>query len=607
MKEARPKVTGGSCTFTVWAPLRRQVDVHIIGPGEKIVPMAQDESGYWTARVDGISHGALYRYRLDDSIERPDPASPCQPEGVHGPSMVVDHKLFRWEMSEPHIALNDYIIYEMHVGTFTEEGTFASAIGKLTQLSDLGVNAVELMPVAQFPGTRNWGYDGVYPFAVQNSYGGPDGLKAFVNECHKLNLAVILDVIYNHLGPEGNYLRDFGPYFTDRYKTPWGESINFDGAYSDAVCDFFISNALQWLLDFHVDALRIDAVHAISDMGARPFLSRLAGAVKQEFYDPAHPKYLIAESDLNDSRIIRSPREGGFGIDAQWSDDFHHSLHTLLTGEKRGYYADFGNMDHMLRTLRNGFCYSGDYSAARKRTHGNDVSDLHTGRFVVCSQNHDQIGNRMLGERLITISDQERARLAASAVILSPYIPLLFMGEEHGEDNPFLYFADHSDVDLKRAVREGRKAEFAEFHGDGQPPDPFDLATFQRSKIDWAKAQTGPHLRMLRFYKELIRLRKTYKAIGPCHRDSLKISRYAESVIVIHYLYPDAPVVCFLNFGSTAQEFGWTADRNLEIVFDSRAFDETHECTHLPETFKQGTICLMLEPYQSAVYIAVSN
>lgn len=604
MKEIGPKPAGGNCTFTLWAPMRRKVQVHILEPVEMTIQMERDEQGYWTAQVEGVGQGARYLYRLDDSLERPDPASPFQPDGVHGPSMVVDQKLFCWNATDPNISLNDYIIYEMHVGTFTDEGTFTSAIGKLTELKDLGVNAVEVMPVAQFPGKRNWGYDGVYPFAVQNSYGGPDGLKAFVNECHKLNLAVVLDVVYNHLGPEGNYLRDFGPYFTNRYRTPWGESLNFDGAYSDGVCDFFIANALQWLRHFHVDALRIDAVHAISDMGARPFLSRLAAAVKREFSGHNPPKYLIAESDLNDSRIIRSRQEGGFELDTQWSDDFHHSLHTLLTGENRGYYADFGDIDHMYRALQNGFCYAGQYSVARKRTHGNDVSQMHTRNFVVCSQNHDQVGNRMLGDRLISLSDTRRAKLAAASVLLSPYIPMLFMGEEYGEDNPFLYFADHSDRSLKQAVREGRKGEFSEFHEQGELPDPFSPDTFNRSKIDWSKKRTGPNVRMLDFYKELIRLRKSCEAIGPCPREKLKISRHAGSVISVHYLYPDAPAICFFNFGSDVRSFEYASDRNWKKVFDACTFDDAHQATGLPGTISKTSANLMLEPYQSAVYIA---
>lgn len=604
MKEIGSKLTGNSCTFTVWAPMRKRVDLRIIDPPEKLIPMSRDDGGCWTASVDGIRDGALYRYRLDNSVERADPASAFQPEGVHGPSMVVDHKRFSWNHPSPSTKLSDYIVYELHIGTFSNEGTFASAASRLGELSNLGINAVEVMPLAQFPGRRNWGYDGVYPFAVQNSYGGVDGFKSFIDEAHGKNLAVILDVVYNHLGPEGNYLRDFGPYFSRRYTTPWGESLNFDGAYSDRVCDFFIANALYWFREFHVDALRLDAVHAIYDMGARPFLQRLAETIQRESDKTGTKKYLIAESDLNDSRIMRDRDTGGFGMDAQWSDDFHHSLHTLLTGESRGYYADFGSIGHMVRALRESFCYSGEYSAARKRTHGNDVSDFHTGRFVVCSQNHDQVGNRMMGERLISITDFERAKLAAAAVLLSPYIPLLFMGEEHGEDNPFLYFADHSDKPLLEAVRKGRKAEFAEFRETGEPPDPFDPWTFERSKIDWDKRKKEPYSIMYRFYKELINLRRTHAAISPASRDRIKIVGYDDTQVVsIEYLHDTEPALVFFNFSGLAAEITPHARRKWKKVFDTKDDQRSANAMLMPADLTDSTNGLRIDAYQCAVYI----
>ncbi len=607
MKAIGQHLDAGYCSFTVWAPFCEKVQLHILEPVDRLVPMSRDDEGYWVARVEGVSHGDLYRYRLDDSIERADPASPSQPLGVHGPSMVVDQSRFRWDDVSPGWKLEEYIIYEMHVGTFTREGTFASASARLHELSELGVNAVEIMPVAQFPGKRNWGYDGVYPFAVQNSYGGFDGLKAFVNATHRENIAVVLDVVYNHLGPEGNYLPDFGPYFTDRYRTPWGESINFDGPYSDAVCDYFIQNAIYWLREFHVDALRIDAVHAITDTGARPFLLRLAEAVEAESRRSGLQKYLIAESDLNDSRIIRGRDQGGFGIHAQWSDDFHHSVHTLLTGESRGYYSDFGGIEDMIRTLKRGFCYSGDYSKARKRSHGNDVSQMHTGRFVVCSQNHDQVGNRMLGERLVTLTDTRRTWLAAAAVILSPYIPLLFMGEEHGEDNPFIYFADHTDESLKKAVREGRRREFAEFHESGEPPDPFALLTFEKSQIDRDKRTKEPYSYTFAFYKELIRVRRSCPAIAPCGREKLEVDRCGgTSVISIHYLDDVEPAVCLLNFGKEPASIPWNFAGRWNKRFDSISFGRTPESSSLPDVLGDGD-GLRLEPYQSAVYISKST
>lgn len=527
-----------AAVFTVWAPLQTQMAVHLYTPEDRVVPMLPADDGYWSATVENTCSGVLYKYRIGrEPLERPDPASHAQPEGVHGASMIVDHNRFSWsDQTARHLPLDDYIIYELHIGAFTGEGTFAAAAKRLPRLVELGITAVEIMPVAQFPGERNWGYDGVYPFAAQHSYGGADGLKFFVNECHRCGLAVILDVVYNHLGPEGNYLRDFGPYFTSRYSTPWGESLNFDGEYSDGVVDFFIANACYWLREFHIDALRLDAVHAICDFGARPFLQRLSEQVEIEFGNSGHPRNLIAESDLNDVRILHPQTQGGLGLHAQWSDDFHHAVHALLTGEQRGYYTDFGDVDHLCQSLQRAFCYNGRYSTFRKRSHGNDASALPTGKFVVCSQNHDQIGNRFLGERLISLTDTPRARLAAALVLLSPYLPLLFMGEEHGETAPFLYFADHTDEPLRQGVREGRKAEFAAFVPEGTPPDPFDRSTFDRSKPDWHLQETPEGSAMLRLYKKLISLRRKHPAIGPCPRDCITVTRYpSTSVIGLHY------------------------------------------------------------------------
>ncbi|MDD5556529.1 MAG: malto-oligosyltrehalose trehalohydrolase [bacterium] len=597
---------GGSCAFRVWAPRRRAVEVRLLHPIDRTVPMARDEFGYWTAGIEGTGHGALYMYRLDGELERPDPASHCQPRGVHGPSMVVDHARFAWDDGGARRrALDEYIIYELHVGTFTAGGTFASAAERIPALVELGVTAVEIMPVAQFPGERNWGYDGVYPFAVQHSYGGVDGLKSFVNECHRGGLAVILDVVYNHLGPEGSYLRDFGPYFTDRYQTPWGDSLNFDGPDSDGVCDYFIANACHWLRAFHIDALRLDAVHAIRDMGARPFLQRLSAAVEREFGAEGGPRYLIAESDLNDARVIRERAIGGLGIHAQWSDDFHHALHALLTGERRGYYADFGDIGHVERALRGAFCYSGGYSRVRRRSHGNDASGFPTGRFVVCSQNHDQVGNRMLGERLIRLAGPARARLAAAAVLLSPYIPLLFMGEEHGEENPFLYFVDHADESLKQSVRRGRREEFAGFHGEGAPPDPLDPLTFERSRPDWGKRSVEPGAAMLRFYRELIGVRTGCPAVGPRDRGRLAIRRHPGTrCISIRYAHEAQPALCLFNFGDAPAGIEWEEPGRWDKRLDSSAHAPADGSAPLPTPIRSAGTILRLPPHGFAVYEA---
>ncbi|MCJ7830813.1 MAG: malto-oligosyltrehalose trehalohydrolase, partial [Desulfobacterales bacterium] len=420
-------------SFLVWAPKAHTVTLHILSPDERMVRFEKFPRGYHGAIVENVYPGARYMFRLDDRLERPDPASRSQPVGVHGPSEILDPH-FSWEDScWTGLPLDRYLFYEIHVGAYTSEGTFDAIIPHLADLKELGITAIELMPLAQFPGDRNWGYDGVYPFAVQHTYGGAQGLKKLVDACHKTGLVVVLDVVYNHLGPEGNYFADYGPYFTDIYQTPWGAPLNFDGAFSDDVRRYFIENALYWITELHLDALRLDAVHAILDFSARPFLQQLAQAVKQRSRQLGRRVHLIAESALNDVRLIRQPDLGGFGLDAQWNDDFHHALHTILTGENDGYYQDFGRFDQLVKAFDDGFVYTGQYSAFRKRSHGNRSAEIPSRRFVVSSQNHDQVGNRMLGERLGALVPFEALKLAAGMVLLSPYLPLLFMGEEYGE------------------------------------------------------------------------------------------------------------------------------------------------------------------------------
>jgi len=475
-----------------------------------ILPMLPEEQGYWFAEWEGNHPDARYFYRIDNRLERPDPASGYQPLGVHGPSQVVRHWMYPWKDSGWRgLALADLVIYELHVGTFTPEGTLSAIIPRLEALKDLGITAVELMPVATFPGEYNWGYDGVYPFAVQHGYGGPLGLKQLVNACHQAGLAVILDVVYNHLGPEGNYLRDFGPYFTAKYQTPWGEALNYDGPWSGEVRNYFIENALGWFENYHVDALRLDAIDRIFDQSAHPFLEELAERVREYSRENRQERILIVENDLNDPRVIRPRGQGGLGLDAAWCDDYHHALHSLATGERNGYYADFGGLEPLARSLREGYVYGNRYSAYRKRRHGGNSQDRSAGQFVVFSQNHDQVGNRMLGERLSRLVSFETLKLAAAAVLWSPFVPLLFMGEEFGEESPFLYFIDHGDPELVEAVRRGRRAEFREFQWQGWPPDPADASTFLRSKLHWQERKIGRHQVLLRFYQQLIRQRKT--------------------------------------------------------------------------------------------------
>ncbi len=520
------------CLFRVWAPLVARVQVRLLEPDGRLVGLDPGPYGYHHAVVEDVPHGTRYFFRLDEDRERPDPASRSQPEGVHGPSEVVDPK-FPWtDTGWCGRQLEDFILYEIHVGTFTHEGTFDAAIEQLDALLDLGVTAIEVMPVAQFPGSRNWGYDGVYPFAVQQSYGGPDGLKRFVDACHQRGLAVVLDVVYNHLGPEGNYLWDFGPYFTERYRTPWGQAVNFDGAHSREVRRYFIENALAWVTEFHVDALRIDAVHAIMDFSARTFLEELAEALHRRGQGLGRRVFAIAESDLNDPKLVLPRAQGGYGLDAQWADDFHHAIHTLLTEERTGYYEDFGTFDHLVRAFQDGWSYAGEYSSYRKRPHGRRPQDVRAAQVLVFSQNHDQVGNRMMGERLSSLLSYDALKLVAGAVLLAPFIPLLFMGEEYGETAAFQYFVSHEDHGLIEAVRRGRREEFAAFRWQGDPPDPQDDATFALSRLDLSLRERGKHAVLLSFYRELIRLRKSVPAVRVLDKRRTRVRAFEEERVL---------------------------------------------------------------------------
>ena len=526
-----PLFSEGQCRFCVWAPHHQRVELRIVAPRERIVTLEHDERGYHRAMVEGVEPGALYFYRMDGQKERPDPASRFQPHGVHGPSQVMDSR-FAWQDQQWRgIGLKNYILYEVHVGTFTPEGTFDAMITYLDELKELGVTALELMPVNQFPGEKNWGYDGVQLFAVQNSYGGPEGLKRLVNACHGQGLAVVLDVVYNHLGPEGNCLGDYAPYFTERYKTPWGPALNFDGPHSDEVRRFFIENALYWVKDFHVDALRLDAVHAILDRSPRPFLEDLATVVHEQAQSLKRQIYLMPESATNDARIIRHGELGGYGLDAQWNDDFHHALHVLLTNERGGYYQDYGTLQNLAKAFREGFVYSGEYSSYRQHRHGVSSRALPGECFVVFSQNHDQVGNRMRGERLSQLVSFERQKVAAGLVILSPFLPLLFMGEEYGETAPFPYFVSHSDPDLIEAVRNGRREEFGTFEWEDSP-DPQDEAIFWSAKLNHALRLEGTHRILWNFYREMIRLRKGIAPLSNLSKETQEVLAYEQSKIL---------------------------------------------------------------------------
>ena len=509
-------------TFTVWAPRASQVELTI---GTRRIAMSPRGDGWWKVEEPSAAPGTDYGFALDGSPPLPDPRSPWQPAGVHGPSRVLDHGAFTWSDARwqpPPLAAA--VIYELHVGTFTGAGTFEAVVDRLDHLVSLGVTHVELMPVVEFPGARGWGYDGVDLFAPHHACGGPVGLRRLVDACHGRGLAVIVDVVFNHLGPAGNYVGRFGPYFTDRYRTPWGEAVNLDAAESDEVRRFLCDNALMWLRDYHMDGLRIDAVHAMLDRSATHVLEQLAIEVRALEAHLGRHLALIAESDLNDPRLVRPPAAGGYGLDAQWNEDYHHALHALLTGERQGYYADFGSMADVATALREGFVYAGRRSAYRRRRHGRAATGLGGQRFVGCLQNHDQVGNRARGERMSQLVGPGRLMIGAALVLTAPFVPMLFQGEEWGARTPFQYFTDHDDPALGAAVRDGRRREFAAFGWNPEEvPDPQAPETFERSRLDWSEPAREPHASLLAWHRDLIRLRRAQAALSDGRMDLVRV------------------------------------------------------------------------------------
>jgi maltooligosyltrehalose trehalohydrolase len=491
----------------VWAPSASSVA--LVTANER-VEMRPGKRGWWRVDLSPEQSRADYGFSLDGGPTLPDPRSPFQPHGVHGLSRPVDHSAFEWRHARWRQApLSSALIYELHIGAFTAAGTFDAAAERLDYLRDLGVTHVEVMPVAEFSGTRGWGYDGVDLYAPHHSYGGPDGMKRFVDAAHGHNLGVILDVVYNHLGPEGGYLGKFGPYFTDRYRTLWGDAINLDDRDSEEVRQYFCDNALMWLRDYRVDGLRLDAIHAIFDASAIHFLEQIGIQVRDLEAEVGRNLLVIAESDLNLPRIVTPREAGGYGLDAQWNDDFHHALHTILTGENHGYLDDFGSIAQLAKALTRGFVYDGTFSKTRRRRHGAPVVGLSAHRFIAFLQNHDQVGNRALGERLGHLLTIDQMKLAAAVLMTAPFVPMLFQGEEWNASSPFQYFTDHQDKDLAESVRKGRKAEFAHFVANAsEVPDPQDQNTFERSKLDWNEPERGTHREILEWYRQLIRLRR---------------------------------------------------------------------------------------------------
>jgi maltooligosyltrehalose trehalohydrolase len=580
------------------------MEVAILGSSPRSVPMISAERGYFEALVEDLPAGTRYRYRLGrDDGELPDPASRYQPEGVHGPSEVVAHQ-FSWsDDGFRGIPLRELVLYELHIGTFTEEGSFDAVVDHLDALRALGVSSIELMPIAQFPGSRNWGYDGVFPFAVQNTYGGPLGLKRLVDACHRRGLAVTLDVVFNHIGPEGNVLPRFGPYFTERYRTPWGPAVNFDGADSDEVRRFFIENALYWLEEFHLDALRLDAVHAIADNSPYSFLEELAETVQDRF-EGERLVHLIPESAANDRRLLRPRELGGHGFDAVWNDDFHHALRTLLVEDRDGYYQDYGSFVHLERAFREGFVYSGQYSSYRRRRHGTSSKDIPCERFVVFDQNHDQVGNRPRGDRLTTLLPLEKVKLAAASVLLSPYVPLLFMGEEYGETAPFPYFVSHSDPCLNEAVRRGRCEEFSRFEWKAEPLFPDEKETFQRAVL---KRERNPAIAAL--YAQLLELRRSSRAFRSRSREGIKVLGHEDDgVLEVQYQTEEPSIArafALFHFGDGAVDVELALARGgWRKRFDSTALALGGNGSSLPEVLKMAEVgmVLRLAPWSALFY-----
>ncbi|GAA2302098.1 malto-oligosyltrehalose trehalohydrolase [Actinomadura luteofluorescens] len=505
-----------SARFEVWAPAAVRVDVEAGGAryAMEARPSGSGSSGWWEAEVADASHGTGYGFVLDGADEvLPDPRSPWQPDGVHGQSRVYDHGRFAWTDQQWHgRPLAGSVLYEMHVGTFTAEGTFDAAIERLDHLVALGIDAVELLPVASFPGRHGWGYDGVHLWAPHEPYGGPDGLKRFVDAAHSRGLAVVLDVVYNHLGPDGNRLGSYGPYFTSAHATPWGDAVNFDQEGSDEVRAFVVQNALMWLRDYHLDGLRLDAVHAITDHGAEHLLEEMGRAVSALSAHLGRELFLIAESDLNDPRLVTSREAGGYGLDAQWSDDFHHALHAALTGERQGYYCDFGSLETLKKAFTKAFVHDGTMSTYRGRHHGRpvNVGETPAHRFLGFLQNHDQVGNRAAGDRIgALLPSPGLLKVGAALLLLAPFTPMLFMGEEWGAATPWCYFTDHQDPELARAVSEGRRREFSRHGWSGEVPDPQAVDTFRRSVLDWAEPDRPPHADLLAWHRDLIALRRS--------------------------------------------------------------------------------------------------
>lgn len=560
----------GGIRWRVWAPRAERIELVLFGGADRrTYPMQREENGFFHAVLSDARERQRYAYRLNNGPERPDPCSLWQPDGVHNPSAVVRPRRFSWTDGDwKGMPREDLVFYELHVGTFTMEGTFEAIIPRLPALRELGVTALELMPVAQFPGPRNWGYDGVHLYAAQNSYGGPYGLQKLVDACHAAGLAIFLDVVYNHLGPEGNYLGEFGPYFTDRYRTSWGPALNFDGPGSDAVRDFILDNVRMWIGEFHFDGLRLDAVHAIFDSRPRHILHEIKQAADEAA--AGRRVHIIAESLVNDVRMVRESERGGHGLDAEWNEDFHHALHSYLTGERHGKYSDFAEVRSLARMMRQTFHLDGSvYSAYRGRHWGGPDEGLPGDRFVIGVQNHDHVGNRPRGDRLAALVDPAQQRLAASLMLLSPYLPLLFMGEEYGEDNPFPFFCSFHNRNLIENVRQGRRRDYG-FAANAVMLDPQAESTFAAAKLSWSWPEGSHHAGLRRLHADLLAARKHWPALRDFTYRTVRLVPDEQAPALLHLTRGrEDELHVYCNLAGQAQALPNGASKDRVLLFSS--------------------------------------
>lgn len=557
-------------SFCVWAPERKNVTLHLVHPKELLIDMQKSDDGYFDVVVPGLPPDARYYFQIEKR-DLADPASHHQREGVFGPSYVVDHQGFKWNDSQwQGIPFCDLVLYEVHVGTFTTEGTFDAMISRLDDLVETGINAIEIMPVSQFSGRKNWGYDGVFPYAVQNSYGGPEALKRLVDACHQKGIAVFLDVVYNHIGPEGSVLESFGPYFTNKYKIPWGDAINLDSAWCDGVREYFVGNAMYWFEHFHVDGLRLDAIHTMYDDNATTFWELLSDATKEMSTRAGRELYLIAESDLNNPKVIMPVEKGGYGFHAQWLDDFHHALYVLLDEQGKERYEDFGTLDQLAKAYNDGFVLSGEYVKFRKKKYGVSSAGISGDRFVSFIMNHDQIGNRPDGARLSKLLEFDQLKLAAAALLLAPYVPMLFMGEEYGEEAPFYYFVDHQDPELIKAVSEGRKNEFDWASEDATFREAHEEETFADCVLRWESRSVGKHAVLHRWYQYILSLRKNCEALREFDKMYTSARVIDGSVLSIQRSNKSATerILAYLNFSQKTVRIEMPAG-SWEKILDS--------------------------------------